>query len=72
VTTDDDVLADRIRVLRNYGSKKSITTSASVTTRVSTTSSRFLRVKLKKLDEWNDRRRAMARATSRLGRARPN
>ena len=61
VTTDDDVLADRIRVLRNYGSKKKYYNECiGYNSRLDELQAAFLRVKLKKLDEWNDRRRAIA------------
>jgi dTDP-4-amino-4,6-dideoxygalactose transaminase len=57
VTTDDDELADRVRALRNYGSKKKYYNDfKGFNSRLDELQAAFLRVKLKKLDEWNDRR----------------
>ena len=36
ITTDDAAVADKVRVLRNYGSRKSITTKSKAITRAST------------------------------------
>jgi len=41
VTTDDPELADRVRTLRNYGSKRNITMTSKATTRVSTNCKRL-------------------------------
>ena len=61
VTTNDAALADRVRTLRNYGSRRSTTTSArAYNSRLDELQAAFLRVKLKRLDEWNGRRRAVA------------
>jgi dTDP-4-amino-4,6-dideoxygalactose transaminase len=61
VTTNDPKLADRVRTLRNYGSKKKyFYESKGFNSRVDEIQAAFLRVKLGKLDEWNDRRRATA------------
>jgi dTDP-4-amino-4,6-dideoxygalactose transaminase len=61
VTTDDGVLADRIRALRNYGSKKKYYNDCiGYNSRLDEIQAAFLRVKLKKLDEWNERRRFIA------------
>jgi dTDP-4-amino-4,6-dideoxygalactose transaminase len=61
VTTDDPELADRIRTLRNYGSKvKYHHDVAGTNTRLDSVQAAALRVKLRHLDEWNDRRRAVA------------
>ncbi|HSU52591.1 MAG TPA: DegT/DnrJ/EryC1/StrS family aminotransferase [Candidatus Dormibacteraeota bacterium] len=61
VTTDDDELADKIRVLRNYGSKKKYYNDLKgYNSRLDELQAAFLRVKLKKLDEWNSRRRVVA------------
>jgi dTDP-4-amino-4,6-dideoxygalactose transaminase len=61
VTTNDGALADRIRALRNYGSKKKYYNDVKgFNSRLDELQAAFLRVKLKKLDEWNDRRRGMA------------
>jgi len=61
VTTNDTALADRLRSLRNYGSKKKYYNECKgYNSRLDELQAAFLRVKLKKLDEWNERRRAVA------------
>lgn len=61
VVTNDDELADRVRVLRNYGSKvKYHNEVKGYNSRLDELQAALLRVKLPKLDEWNDRRRAVA------------
>jgi dTDP-4-amino-4,6-dideoxygalactose transaminase len=61
VTTNDPVLAERIRMLRNYGSrKKYFNECQGYNSRLDELQAAFLRVKLKRLDEWNDRRRKVA------------
>ena len=61
VTTNDRELADKIRVLRNYGSQKKYYNEVKgYNSRLDELQAAFLRVKLKKLDEWNDRRRKVA------------
>ena len=61
VTTNDDSLADRIRLLRNYGSKaKYYNEEKGFNSRLDELQAAFLRVKLRKLDEWNLRRRNIA------------
>ncbi|HVU07471.1 MAG TPA: DegT/DnrJ/EryC1/StrS family aminotransferase, partial [Verrucomicrobiae bacterium] len=58
VTTNDAKLAEKIRVLRNYGSqKKYFNEVKGYNSRLDELQAAFLRVKLKKLDEWNERRR---------------
>ncbi|MEI6560943.1 MAG: DegT/DnrJ/EryC1/StrS family aminotransferase [Verrucomicrobiota bacterium] len=62
VTTDDPHLAERIRTLRNYGSKKRYYNDfKGVNSRLDELQAAFLRVKLAKLDEWNMRRQTLAR-----------
>lgn len=61
VTTDDVVLADRIRVLRNYGSRvKYVNDVRGFNSRLDPIQAALLRVKLKVLDTWNDRRVVIA------------
>src|SRR5476651_308707 len=61
VTTDDDKLAERLRTLRNYGSKvKYVNLEKGVNSRLDELQAAFLREKLKVLDAWNERRRAIA------------
>jgi dTDP-3-amino-3,4,6-trideoxy-alpha-D-glucose transaminase len=61
VTTDDAVLAERLRVLRNYGSRvKYVNIERGFNSRLDEMQAAFLRVKLARLDAWNDRRRLLA------------
>lgn len=61
VTTNDDLLADRIRSLRNYGSRtKYYNEVKGFNSRLDEFQAAFLRVKLHKLDEWNERRKRIA------------
>jgi dTDP-4-amino-4,6-dideoxygalactose transaminase len=61
VTTNDADLADRVRVLRNYGSReKYFNDVIGVNSRLDPLQASFLRVKLRHLDQWNTRRRALA------------
>lgn len=61
VTTNDSELANRIRALRNYGSKeKYYNDFKGFNSRLDEMQAAFLRIKLKKLDEWNNRRRSLA------------
>jgi dTDP-4-amino-4,6-dideoxygalactose transaminase len=65
VVTDDAQLADRIRVLANYGSRRKYFNEArGVNSRLDPLQAAILRVKLETLDEWNARRSAIARAYS--------
>jgi dTDP-4-amino-4,6-dideoxygalactose transaminase len=58
VTTNDDLFADRIRCLRNYGSHiKYYNELKGFNSRLDELQAAFLRVKLHKLDEWNERRK---------------
>lgn len=62
VVTDDDGIADRVRVLRNYGSRaKYYNEVKGVNSRLDPIQAAFLRVKLKCLDDWNARRGQIAR-----------
>ena len=62
VTTDDAALADKVRTLRNYGSKKKYYNEVKgYNSRLDEMQAALLRVKLKKLDEWNARRSVIAR-----------
>lgn len=61
VTTDDDELASRLRVLRNYGSShKYRHDKVGFNSRLDELQAAFLRVKLRSLDADNDRRRVVA------------
>ncbi len=61
VTTNDPDLATRVRVLRNYGSRiKYFNDTKGFNSRLDPLQAAFLRVKLKHLNEWNNRRRRIA------------
>jgi dTDP-4-amino-4,6-dideoxygalactose transaminase len=61
VTTNDKDLAQKIRKLRNYGSEqKYVHEAQGFNSRLDELQAAFLSVKLKHLDEWNDRRRVIA------------
>ncbi|HVG21866.1 MAG TPA: DegT/DnrJ/EryC1/StrS family aminotransferase [Blastocatellia bacterium] len=62
VTTDDDELAERVRLLRNYGSKqKYYNEEKGINSRLDELHAAMLRVRLKRLDAWNSRRAAIAK-----------
>jgi dTDP-4-amino-4,6-dideoxygalactose transaminase len=61
ITTDDSKLAERIRILRNYGSRnRYFNDERGFNSRLDELQAALLRVKLRKLDEWNERRRKLA------------
>ena len=61
VTTDDPALAERLRVLRNYGSRvKYVNEVQGWNSRLDPLQAAVLRVKLAHLDAWNARRAALA------------
>jgi dTDP-4-amino-4,6-dideoxygalactose transaminase len=61
VTTNDPEIADRISVLRNYGSRvKYVNEKLGYNSRLDPIQASLLRIKLKYLDEWNARRTAIA------------
>lgn len=61
VTTDDESLADALRILRNYGSRvRYVNEVFGFNSRLDEIQAAILRVKLSRLDEWNARRRRMA------------
>jgi dTDP-4-amino-4,6-dideoxygalactose transaminase len=61
VVTNDESLADKIRILRNYGSRaKYYNEVKGHNSRLDPLQAAFLRVKLRHLEEWNLRRRTIA------------
>ncbi|QOJ09269.1 DegT/DnrJ/EryC1/StrS family aminotransferase [Nitrosomonas sp. H1_AOB3] len=65
VLTNDDAIADKVRLLRNYGSKiKYQHDLTGYNSRLDELQAAFLREKLKILDEWNAKRREIAAAYS--------
>ena len=66
VTTNSAELADRIRVLRNYGSReKYVNEIPGVNSRLDPLQAAVLRTKLRYLDIWTERRRSTAAAFAR-------
>jgi dTDP-4-amino-4,6-dideoxygalactose transaminase len=61
ITTDDDKLAEQLRLLRNYGStEKYYNAVKGVNSRLDELHAAMLRVRLSHLDEWNARRARIA------------
>ena len=61
ITTNDEALASKIKVMRNYGASiKYKHDTSGRNSRLDEMQAAFLRVKLKRLDEWNNRRRKIA------------
>lgn len=61
ITTNRADLADKVQVLRNYGSRvKYVNEVQGVNSRLDPIQAAVLRVKLKHLDEWTSRRRVIA------------
>jgi dTDP-3-amino-3,4,6-trideoxy-alpha-D-glucose transaminase len=61
VTTDDDALAETVRRLRMYGSSaRDVSESKGINSRLDEVQAAVLRVRLRQLDRWNDRRRELA------------
>lgn len=61
VTTNDGELAQRVRMLGNYGSREKYHHElAGTNSRLGELQAAFLRVRLSVLDQWNDRRRQQA------------
>jgi dTDP-4-amino-4,6-dideoxygalactose transaminase len=73
VTTADTEVADRLRQLRNYGSQRKYHhETIGTNSRLDEFQAAFLRVKLRHLDEWNERRSRLANVYSRLLRTYPS
>lgn len=61
VTTNDESLAERLRALRNYGSKvKYVNDVQGFNSRLDEVQAAVLRVKLNYLDAWNEKRKEIA------------
>lgn len=61
VTSNDPLIAERIRMLRNYGSRvKYVNEVQGYNSRLDPLQAAVLRVKLARLDEWNERRAGVA------------
>jgi dTDP-4-amino-4,6-dideoxygalactose transaminase len=62
IVTDDDDLARRVRLIGNYGSEaKYYNEMKGINSRLDELQAAFLRVKLARLDEWNNRRKLIAK-----------
>jgi dTDP-4-amino-4,6-dideoxygalactose transaminase len=66
LTSDDPDLIERVRRLRSYGfaeggAAAGVAAEVGVNSRLDELQAAFLRVRLRRLDEWNDRRRDAAR-----------
>lgn len=67
ITTDDDRLADHLRLLRNWGSRKKYHhEEPGLNSRLDSLQAAVLEVKLRHLPQWNEARREHAAAYSRL------
>ena len=61
VTTNDSALADRVRLLRNYGSRVKYQNEVKgLNSRLDELQAALLRTKIARLDQWNDRRQIIA------------
>jgi dTDP-4-amino-4,6-dideoxygalactose transaminase len=61
VVTNDDKIAEKVKILRNYGSKvKYHNEMKGYNSRLDELQAALLRIKLTRLDEWNERRRKVA------------
>jgi dTDP-4-amino-4,6-dideoxygalactose transaminase len=61
ITTNNMELAERVRELRNYGSKiKYCNERMGYNSRLDNLQAAYLRIKLRRLDQWNNRRRDVA------------
>ncbi|NJE54443.1 DegT/DnrJ/EryC1/StrS aminotransferase family protein [Thermococcus sp. 21S9] len=67
IVTNDAELADKLRMMRNYGSpKKYYHDFVGVNSRLDEIQAAVLRIKLKYLDQWNEKRRKIAKLYSEL------
>jgi dTDP-4-amino-4,6-dideoxygalactose transaminase len=67
IVTNDEKLAEKLRMMRNYGQpKKYYHDFVGVNSRLDEIQAAILRVKLKHLDEWNERRVKIAKLYNKL------
>jgi dTDP-4-amino-4,6-dideoxygalactose transaminase len=67
IVTNNEELAEKLRIIRNYGSSKKYHHDfVGVNSRLDEIQAAVLRVKLKYLDEWNERRRKIAKLYNEL------
>lgn len=65
ITTNDSSVAEKVAMLRNYGSPQKYKNEVKgMNSRLDEMQAAILRVKLRKLDEWNDRRNRIAKQYS--------
>ncbi|HIK55838.1 MAG TPA: DegT/DnrJ/EryC1/StrS family aminotransferase [Synechococcales cyanobacterium M55_K2018_004] len=73
ITTNDSVIAAKIRMLREHGSRQRYYHEAiGTTSRLDALQAAILRIKLQRLDQWNAQRRAVAAYYSQLLTPLPN
>ena len=61
ITTNEQAIAEKVRVIANYGSQKKYYNEVrGINSRLDELQAAFLRVKLRHLDEWNVRRKKIA------------
>src|SRR5262249_43528643 len=73
VLTSSDKLADRVKSLRNHGAKvKYYHEEVAYNSRVDDVQAAILRLKLKHLDAWNEKRRTLAAAYDQALKGLPN
>lgn len=72
ITTNDDAIAEQVRVLRDHGSpRKYHHVTVGYNSRLDSIQAAILRVKLRYIDAWNEARRTAARHYTKLLRAVP-
>ncbi len=73
ITTNDDALAERLRLLRNWGSRRKYHhEEPGLNSRLDTLQAAVLRVKLRHLPRWNESRRKVATLYDEVLGRRPN
>ena len=67
VTTNNEEIAQRVRVLRDYGQRERYVSShIGINSRLDELQAALLRVKLKHLEDWNEKRRKIAECYTRF------
>ena len=67
VTTDNEEIAEKVRVLRDYGQRERyVSNYIGINSRLDELQAALLRVKLKHLEDWNEKRRKIAECYTRF------